>query len=435
MSLKEGRKEKMEGEQMEKEIDEKAIEASIMNKLRVTTMTLIFGLKCVIDLNKIFLLLPITKIDYKSSTKARTRYKIPHHNVPGSILSMRYRGQTRGIIRSTSGTHFKNSITIDVSLKEKNLNIKLCASKMQMCGAKSVEQGYEGAYEMLKKIDYICRIIDDANSDLASKQATLEYAKKNLKVSERMWSLNNISSIIDKTLSRKLYDLLMFKLMDLEKNVSIFEPLVDEIYEVYQNMDHEIEYSKNVIDKWVRESLSLMDKIEFRLPNEEEMDNLNMDYLNFLVSDYQDYNCLDSLLSKINFISTIDKLYEGELEVDWMNKAMVNFNYSLGNHIDRFQLKQQVNGVDGFFAHYDNSTEHYVTIELPYKLKKVMVGEEGIVTKTKIKKRQNKVPCHSFLVYKSGLVTQSGPDEGLMKEALKKFIILFEKIKEDVIVV
>jgi hypothetical protein len=99
---------------------------------------------------------------------------------------------------------------------------------------------------------------------------------------------------------------------------------------------------------------------------------------------------------------------------------MVNFNYSLGSGINRFQLKQYVNGTEGFYAHFDNSTEHYVTIELPY---------ESI----KEKKRQNKIPCHSFLVYKSGLVTQSGPDEGLMKQALTKFIHLFEKIKPYVI--
>jgi hypothetical protein len=108
------------------------------------------------------------------------------------------------------------------------------------------------------------------------------------------------------------------------------------------------------------------------------------------------------------------------LEIDWISKAMVNFNYSLGSGINRFQLKQYVNGTNGFYAHFDNSTEHYVTIELPYE-------------STKEKKRQNKIPCHSFLVYKSGLVTQSGPDEVLMKQALCKFIHLFEKIKPFVV--
>ena len=106
-----------------------------LSALKVTTMTLIFQLDCKIDLNKIFFLIPITKIPYELVSNARIRYKIPHYEKPGSILSMRYRGMTRGILRSTSGKHFKNSITLDLSLKEKNVNIKLCNSKTRQMGS------------------------------------------------------------------------------------------------------------------------------------------------------------------------------------------------------------------------------------------------------------------------------------------------------------
>jgi hypothetical protein len=61
-----------------------------------------------------------------------------------------------------------------------------------------------------------------------------------------------------------------------------------------------------------------------------------------------------------------------------------------------------------------------VTIELPY------------VMKDPSKKKKSKKPCHTFLIYQSGLVTQSGPDEEMMKEAYLDFMRVYESVKEKV---
>jgi hypothetical protein len=384
--------------------------------LRVTTMTLIFGLKCKIDLNKIFYLLPITRIDFTPSSKARTRYKIPHHNIPGSILSMRYGGQTRGILRTTSSTHFKNSITIDISLKEKNVNIKLCTSKMQMCGAKSVEQGYDGANEIINKIEYISKILYNANTNLISKQNTINYIKNNIIDSDVVWTIFHQQGIISTKSSSKIFHDLQFKLDSIPHNFDVYHTLVNDYKKYLQEEDTE----ENLLI-WLQNSLKLNTKMILIQPSEQQLNDINLEYFNFLISDFKDYNSKDLYFQKLDFIKDIDKLYEGSLEIDFISKAMVNFNYSLGNEIDRFQLKKYINGKDGFFAHFDNSTEHYVTVELPYTVEKDQ------------KKRKNKKPCHSFLVYQSGLVTQSGPDEDLMKEAYKHFISIFNTVKHNVI--
>lgn len=386
--------------------------------LRVTTMTLIFGLKCKIDLNKIFYLLPVTKIEYTPSTKARTRYKIPHYEVPGSILSMRFRGMTRGIIRTTSGRHFKNSITIDISLKEKNVNIKLCASKMQMCGAKSVEQGYSGALEIINKIDYINNLVNRMkNSD--KKEYTLKVIRDNVYDSEKIWTLSNHQGYIPYKLSCNLYNDIN-KMMDTLNNDSDYDLVINMFVEKYKSLLKEEQTEEDLMN-WLKNSLKRKTKINFIQLNDEQMGCIDREYFDFLMSDIDDFNTSDLFIDKLKFVEELSDIYEGELEVDNISKAMVNFNYSLGNEIDRFQLKKHMNGRDGFFAHFDNSTEHYVTIELPYQVEK------------ETKKRKNKKPCHSFLVYQSGLVTQSGPDEDLMKQAYKHFISIFNEVRNEVI--
>jgi hypothetical protein len=387
--------------------------------LRVTTMTLIFGLNCKIDLNKIFYLLPVTKIDYTPSTKARTRYKIPHYHVPGSILSMRFRGMTRGIIRTTSGRHFKNSITIDISLKEKNVNIKLCASKMQMCGAKSVEQGYDGALEIINKIEYINNLINRMK-DSSKKEYTLNVIKENVYDSEKIWTVINHQGFLPHKISFAIYNDLYKSLPSFSKEESDYDNVITTCVQKYKHMLKDDLTEEDLLN-WMKNSLKQTTKINFTPLNADQLQNIDQEYFDFLMSDIDDFNSSNLFIEKLNFVDTLSDLYEGDLEVNNISKAMVNFNYSLGNEIDRFQLKKYMNGRDGFFAHFDNSTEHYVTIELPYQVEK------------ETKKRKNKKPCHSFLVYQSGLVTQSGPDEDLMKQAYKHFISIFNEVRDDVI--
>ena len=91
---------------------------------------------------------------------------------------------------------------------------------------------------------------------------------------------------------------------------------------------------------------------------------------------------------------------------------MVNYNYDLGFDIDRWKLYSHINGLNGFSARYENTTDHCVTIQLPYEIPDHLL--DVIVKKNKTQK-------HSFLVYKSGLVTQSGPCEELSREAYNLF--------------
>jgi hypothetical protein len=400
--------------------DEEII-AQHLSALKVTTMTLIFQLDCKINLNKIFYLIPITKIPYEITSKARIRYKIPHYDKPGSILSMRYRGMTRGILRSTTNTHFKNSITLDLSLKEKNVNIKLCnsktresGSKMQMCGAKSLDQGMEGAKEILKKIEKIQQVLHRVESDPVLKKRCIDHVNESVvETSEPLWKYKPSTSIfIPPPVLEVVQDELQWKLCTIQPTKQGLDEIVKEYVQRFREVKH--------LSAWLKESLCILRNLKYNEPSEEQKKDLDMEYVDFFLQEYDDLRSMDKFKEKVEFISNIGELYEGNLNIAEVSKAMVNFNYSLGGPIDRFALMQHFHGKGNFYAHFHNSTEHYVTVELPY------------VVKDPSRKKKSKKPCHTFLIYQSGLVTQSGPDEEMMKEAYLEFMCVFEDIKENV---
>lgn len=405
-------------QQIPEPTDEEII-AKHLSSLKVTTMTLIFHLDCKINLNKIYFLIPITKIPYEITSKARIRYKIPHYDKPGSILSMRYRGMTRGILRSNSSTHFKNSITLDLSLKEKNVNIKLCnsktrtsGSKMQMCGAKSLDQGMEGANEILRKIEKIQVILNRVESNPDLKQRCIDHIHQSVvETSEPLWKYKPSTSIfIPPPILEVVQDELHWKLCTIPPSKQGMDTILQEYTSKYSEV-------KN-ISPWLRDSLCILRNLKYNEPNENQKKELDMEYIDFFLQEYEEIHSLEKFKEKVDFIANIGELYEGNLHISEVSKAMVNFNYSLGGPIDRFQLMTHFHGKGNFYAHFHNSTEHYVTVELPY------------VVKDPTRKKKSKKPCHTFLIYQSGLVTQSGPDEEMMKEAYLEFMCVFEDIKD-----
>jgi hypothetical protein len=407
---------------MSRERTDEEIIAEHLKALKVTTMTLIFQLDCKIDLNKIFFLIPITKIPYELVSKARIRYKIPHYEKAGSILSMRYRGMTRGILRSTSGKHFKNSITLDLSLKDKNVNIKLCnsktrqsGSKMQMCGAKSLEQGMEGANEVLKKISHIQTILDRIEENPILKQKCIDHLHRAMEeMSDPLWKYQpSTTTTIPSNVLAAIQDELQWKLGNLPATKQDFDQLVKGYMERFPEVKS--------LPAWLRESLVILRNLNYIEPTEEEKKELDMEYVSLFLQEFEEIHSLDKFKEKISFIENVGKLYDGNLNISEVSKAMVNFNYSLGGPIDRFELMKHFNGKGNFYSHFDNSTEHYVTIELPYKVK------------DPARKKKSKKPCHTFLVYQSGLVTQSGPDEEMMKEAYLEFMAVYEDGRDSVV--
>ena len=121
----------------------------------------------------------------------------------------------------------------------------------------------------------------------------------------------------------------------------------------------------------------------------------------------------------IDEICKIETVVPPDIEILKINTAMINYNFSLQMCINRWELATNINGRDGFEARYDNTSDHCVTITLPFEVSDEM----------KSIRKKNKRRCHTFMVYKSGVVTFSGPNTELMREAFYKFMKTINDIR------
>jgi hypothetical protein len=331
-------------------------------ELRVTTMTLVMSLEGTVDLRPCFLLLPITLVDLPPQKRKTKKCRLPHHPVPGSILSARYYGNIRGVVRSLNKTFFKNSITIDISTAHKNVSVKLSTSTIQLCGASSRSNGVEAAQHIINHLSHINAMLCYIQQHPSEMETALAWMEKVCKGDP--FTVEGVRE------TRSLYGG--------EKRLHIL-----------------VSKEENLLICPLRPppgvSLSL-----FRFLRQQVTDFLY----------YSDY------IQKLRFLRVITCVSTPTVSISALSEAMVNYNYSLGFDIDREALREALDGYDGFYARYDNLVQHNVTIELPYPPSSCT----GVFAKKK-----GKVPHSTFLVYKSGLVTQSGPGGVIMEEAYYKF--------------
>lgn len=119
--------------------------------LKPTTMTLILSLSGSIDRDTVFSLLPVDK----STVECKSGQKLPHPGRAGVILSARYKGCIRGMVRKKTREPkkekkwFKHSVTMDISTREKTVNMKVSANKIHLCGATSMDQGREAVEHLI----------------------------------------------------------------------------------------------------------------------------------------------------------------------------------------------------------------------------------------------------------------------------------------------
>jgi len=333
-------------------------------KLNVTTMTLVIKLKGSINTDFAFQLLPISRIEINQKRET-TKCKLPHCKVPGSILSMRYRGNVRGIIRNKSDP-FKNAVTIDISTKKKNISLKLASFSIQMCGASSREDGIEAATHIISHLKNLQNIIDKMQQNPEITENIINWIKESTKGPE-----------VDKPLWKNVEFVNVF--------MNIFSPKKENLIIRPENLP----------------------------------DHLDKEIAYFLLSMADDFIYHSDLCSKLDYIYKIKNIIEEPLEINEVNEAMVNYNFSLGFEVDRIKLNQFIDGQQGFISRFNNALSSSVTIELPY----TPSGE------TFLKKRKNKVPHTTFLIYRSGSCTLSSVNNIILKPAYYSFMNIISKLK------
>jgi hypothetical protein len=138
-----------------------------------STITMICTLEGEVEISTAYDILPVIYPLNPDGTRfyhpIKTRNKIPFFGVKDAIVCVKYKGSIRGI-RQNEG-QMNNVISIDLQCCNKNINLKLARSKIQLTGASSEEMGNE-AFQVLcnhinsihKELNYIKELTDEVKN-------------------------------------------------------------------------------------------------------------------------------------------------------------------------------------------------------------------------------------------------------------------------------
>lgn len=468
--------------------------------LPITLATVIFKLNTDVDKLIAYYLLPVTKIITDEGTKC-TKGRLPFCHIPGSIISIggkdpktkeelpvrglekekKSRSKTKGESES-----FRNSITIDISTHEKNINLKLSRESIQLCGATSQQNGAEAAnyiIQYLKKtqpyLDYIRENSDIYNSMIPwiienlRGDRVLRIQTKNIKLSHKLF-VQKVFASLDYMLNHTLDT--NGEVGTEEYNTTmIYRTAGYEEYPTVRNVKYNISESNrqhsstNTVnttssrDSMTPESISgrtidhefennfshVPDNIDisdddscnsedtnsdielipnyrrrfFHKPHLSKDQITPEDLYEWIMSVTSDLTHVSDLKKKLDLIPKLGNVCEHNLDVTESKVAMINYNYNLGFVIDRIKLAEEIDGKYGFLSSFDNASDiPQVKVELPY----TPIPGQHITGKNK--KKTN----HTFTIHKSGSVTQSGPGGDIMKDAYYLFMKVIGEIRDEI---
>jgi len=289
-------------------------EYSEFKDLKITTMTLIVNLSGMVDIRSAFHLLPITKLNFKKHRESK-KYKLPL-STPGSILSVRFKENDKELVRGiviNNKKSFKNSITLDISTKTKNISMKVSREKIQICGAPSETVGTEAAIYIINHLKNIKNCVNYINKNTNNYNECIEWLKINAK--------GNVAEKI-----------------------------------VYERVK-----CKNLI-------LNIQDTIiDYKINVKTYPDYLDDNIMKFLYSYAVDLFYYSDFINKISNIRKFTTIFQEQLNIDKINEVMVNYNYKLGYKVNRLKLNELIDGMNGLYSHYDSDLGHCVTVQLPYE--------------------------------------------------------------------
>lgn len=128
------------------------------DSLKITTITLIFRYNQPIDKLNAFRLLHTAPVSLPVGAKKKTKTYLPPGNC-GDIISMVYKDETRGADIWVKRP-FKNSATVCMSTRRKNIKFKLAPQTFQLTGAKCMEDGLDIAQGLIEKLNHIQSMLD-----------------------------------------------------------------------------------------------------------------------------------------------------------------------------------------------------------------------------------------------------------------------------------
>ena len=146
------------------EVSDDVVMVKNFSDMKPFTMTCVVQLKgSILDLNSLLLTFPVrsTMIDYSLQ--------------PGSIVSFRYNGYSRG----KSGGYFSNSAIVDVHVREKKtqVSVKISSDNIQMTGCKNLEMGEEVAGYITDAVNGSVEFIKYVRNNISLFNAAVNWLK------------------------------------------------------------------------------------------------------------------------------------------------------------------------------------------------------------------------------------------------------------------
>lgn len=394
---------------------------------------------------------------------------------PGDIIYAGYRSGDivikRGMIRSKKKP-FNNAIELDIASQQKFINCRLSLNSVHVCGAKSDEMIIFAVNQLLDKIKYIQSLIDRMRNNMEMTYATINWILEKTKGPVRCFikdssiivhrekvnnglvinhqfdlKLNEIHLMLGYILSKlnpahtEIHQLLsyihalfestkeadlIYQLTVIYESLSAFTfdqttipiRLMTQIHNFFGKITELVEYSRG--HPWYEE-------VEVHIcsicPEEYHTQNyplgIDQELANYLISLMPDYIFHDTYAKQLNWFLTTDRLYESELAIDLLQYISINYNYNLGAELRLYRLIDEFPKL-GIHTEQDNTSQHWLTVHIPYEIPEEL--------KSSILKKQDKY-VHTFIIYKGGSVTQSGPHPILNRIAFDTFIKAFDQVR------
>lgn len=127
------------------------------NNSQASTITMTSTLTANVNIQLAYELLPILHPRNPNGTRfihpINTRNKIPYFGVENAVVCVKYKGRIRGIRQNTG--QMNNVASIDLQTGNKNVNIKLARTQVQLTGANSEEMGENSFRVMCSHINMI----------------------------------------------------------------------------------------------------------------------------------------------------------------------------------------------------------------------------------------------------------------------------------------
>lgn len=420
------------------------VEIKAFTDLNITTMTCGCEFeKISVNLDTAYHLLPITYVKPLDTKKKKN--KIPFLDKPGAVVTMRYKDELRGLRRSDKVKSFSHSIIIDICTRVKSLSTKLAPQSIHICGATSKQVAIDGVkhiIEALLESQYMLEYIKD-NPQIAN--AVGDYIKR---ITRGFPKTKSVFEQLGGSTTSSTASVVVPKIMLEHKSSDhgLLVPALDEKrfdseFDAFFKTYLEESKTKVVLTLGTGHNNIVLDLSASTVVSPPVVDVKRVKVTPYLLAKYflshiEEHQYHTDYRKKITWILRLPSFFIGQpvekmccahdIKIVSFDEFMMNYNYDLSFPINRYVLFQKVNKVDGFFAVYDNSVHHQVTVELP-------VVFDPNKTDVRKRRKKNDVPCWVWLIHRSGRVTMSSPTSNGAEEAYYKLMKLLANSIPDIV--